>query len=91
MQKLKPKDKFKITKDGIEYEFEIAEEGGYIVSVPELPGCLSEGDTFEEAWEMIQDAMTGWLQVAVDHDDHVPQKFMGMISSDHRRGVEEIL
>ena len=47
MQKLKPKDKFKITKDDIEYEFEVAEEGGYVVSVPELPGCLSEGDTFE--------------------------------------------
>ena len=60
MQKLKPKDRLKITKDGIEYEFEVAKEGRYVVSVPELPGCVSEGDTFEEAWEMIQDAMEGW-------------------------------
>ena len=55
MQTLKPKDKLKIVKDSIEYEFEVAEEGGYLVSVPELPGCLSKGDTFEKSWEMIKE------------------------------------
>ena len=63
MLKLKPSDTFKIVKDGVEIEFEVAEEGGYVVSVPELPGCLTEGDTFEEAVAMIEDAMQGWLQV----------------------------
>ena len=29
--------------------FEPAEEGGYVVTVPALPGCATEGDTFEEA------------------------------------------
>ncbi len=77
MQKLKPKDKLKIVKDSIEYEFEVAEEGGYLVSVPELPGCLSEGDTFEKAWEMIQDALEGWLHVAKEHGDPIPEKFKG--------------
>lgn len=48
MQKLMPKDKLKITEDGIEYEFEVAAEGGYFVSVPELLGSVSEGRTFEE-------------------------------------------
>ena len=81
MQRLKPKDKLKITRDDIEYEFEVAEEGGYVVSVPELPGCVSEGDTFEEAWEMIQDAMTGLLYVATEHGDHIPQKIRGLIDS----------
>ena len=74
MQKLKPNDKLKISRDDIEYEFEVAEEGGYVVSVAELPGCVSEGDTFEEAWEMIQDAMTGWLYVATKHGDPIPRK-----------------
>ena len=55
MQKLKPKDRFKIVKGDIEYEFEVAEEGGYTVSVPGLPGCLSEGDTFEQTLAMIQE------------------------------------
>ncbi|MCH8206248.1 MAG: type II toxin-antitoxin system HicB family antitoxin [Chloroflexi bacterium] len=71
-----PKDKLKITKDGIEYEFEVAEEGGYFVAVPELPGCVSEGETFEEAWEMIQDAMNGWLHVAREHGDPIPSRFL---------------
>ena len=82
MQKLKPKDKLKIIKDDIEYQFEVAEEGGYTVSVPELPGCVSEGDTFEEAWEMIQDALDGWLHVAAKHGDTIPLKFRGLIESD---------
>ncbi len=80
MQKLKPKDKLKIIKEDIEYEFEVAEEGGYLVSVPELPGCLSEGDTFEKAWEMIQDAMEGWLHVAKEHGDPIPEKFKDLIA-----------
>ena len=81
MQKLKPLDRFKVIKDDIEYEFEVAEEGGYTVSVPDLPGCLSEGSTFEEAWEMIQDAIAGWLQVAVEFGDPIPGRFRGLIGS----------
>ena len=64
MLKLEPADTFTIVKDGIEIEFEVAEEGGYVVSVPELPGCVTEGDTFEEAIAMIEDAMrdgSRWL------------------------------
>jgi predicted RNase H-like HicB family nuclease len=80
MQKLQPRDKLEIIKEGIEYEFEVAEEGGYLVSVPELPGCLSEGDTFENAWEMIQDAMEGWLHVAQEHGDPIPETFKGLIA-----------
>jgi antitoxin HicB len=79
MQKLKSRDKLKIVKDNVEYEFEIAEEGGYVVSVPELPGCVSEGDTFEEAWEMIQDAMDGWLHVAAKHGDPIPPQFQTLL------------
>ena len=40
------------------------EPPGFSVIVPELPGCFSQGDTFEEALEMIQDALEGWLAVA---------------------------
>ena len=54
MPSLKPKDRLKIIKDDIEYEFEVAAEGGYMVTIPEIPGCVSEGATFEEALEMIR-------------------------------------
>lgn len=41
--------------------FEPAEEGGYTVFVPMLPGCVTEGDTFEEATENVKDAIKGYL------------------------------
>ena len=81
MHRLAPKDKLKIIRNDIEYEFEVAGEGGFIVSVPELPGCVSEGDTFEQAWEMIQDAMEGWLHVASKHGDPIPEKFRVLTGS----------
>ncbi|MEB3215446.1 MAG: type II toxin-antitoxin system HicB family antitoxin [Nostocales cyanobacterium 94392] len=41
-----------------------AEEGGYWAEVPALPGCITEGDTWEELMNNIEDAITGWLEVA---------------------------
>jgi len=44
-----------------------AEERGYTAVVPALPGCISEGDTEEEALENIEDAIQGWFIVARKH------------------------
>lgn len=52
--------------------FQPAEEGGYVVSVPALPGCLSEGDTFEKAKENIADAINGYLYVLAEDGDEIP-------------------
>lgn len=41
-----------------------AEEGGYWAEVPALPGCITEGDTMEEAIANLEDAISGWLDVA---------------------------
>jgi len=38
------------------------EEGGYVVECPALPGCVSEGDTIEEALENIKEAIKGCLE-----------------------------
>ncbi len=38
------------------------EAGGYTVTVPSLPGCISEGDTYEEAIANIQDAIRGYIK-----------------------------
>ena len=46
---MKAQERIIVIKNGIELDFEAAEEGGYTVTVPDLPGCVSEGDTFEEA------------------------------------------
>lgn len=39
-----------------------AEEGGYTVTVPALPGCISEGDTYEEALENIKEAIHAFIE-----------------------------
>jgi predicted RNase H-like HicB family nuclease len=43
-----------------------AEEGGYIVSCPALPGCHSQGDTAEDALENIKEAITGCMDSLAD-------------------------
>jgi antitoxin HicB len=42
----------------IPYKFTLypAEEGGYVIEIPDLPGCLSQGETTEEAIANIEDA-----------------------------------
>jgi len=65
--------RFKLNKDGVDYEFETAEEGGYVVRVPLYPSCISEGDTFEEALLNIEDALLGCLLTARDHKLPIPR------------------
>jgi antitoxin HicB len=43
--------------------FEKNEDGGYTVTVPSLPGCISEGDNFDEALKNIKEAITLYLEV----------------------------
>lgn len=46
----------------IKIVLEPAEEGGYTVYVPSLPGCISEGDTFDEATNNIKEAIELYLE-----------------------------
>jgi len=46
---------------------EESDEGGYTVYVPSLPGCISEGDTEEEAIENIKEAIELYLE-SIDDD-----------------------
>ncbi len=50
-------------------------EGGYTVTVPALPGCISEGDTLEEALENIKDAIEGYLKALAKHNRKIPLEF----------------
>jgi predicted RNase H-like HicB family nuclease len=45
---------------------EPSEEGGYTVIVPSLPGCISEGDTREEALKNIREAIELYLEPVED-------------------------
>lgn len=48
---------------------EPSEEGGFTVFVPSLPGCISEGDTREEALANIREAIELYLEPT--EDDHI--------------------
>lgn len=50
---------------------EPSDDGGYTVLVPALPGCISEGDTVDEALENIREAVELYLE-PVD-DDWIPE------------------
>lgn len=48
------------------------EEGGYVVEVPSLPGCYSQGDTIDEALENIKDAIQGYIELLEEDGLPVP-------------------
>ena len=52
--------------------FEPAVEGGFMVTVPALPGLVTEGDTIEEARAMVKDAIRGYLESLVKHGEEIP-------------------
>jgi len=66
---------FQVIRGGVVFELQIEPEGGYTISVPSLPGCISYGKTFEEAIDMIKDAMAGWLEVAKEEGVPIPEQF----------------
>lgn len=49
------------------------ESGGYTVTVPSLPGCLSEGDTVDEALANIRDAIDLFIEDIVADGEEVPE------------------
>lgn len=52
--------------------FEPAEEGGYVVTCPALPGLVTEGDTMEEARKMAEDALRGYLESLLEDGLTIP-------------------
>ena len=50
------------------------EDGGYWVECPELPGCSSQGDSVEEALDMIRDAIKGHLEIQKELKKEASQK-----------------
>ncbi len=50
----------------IKVVLETSEEGGYTVYVPSLPGCISEGETVEEALKNIREAIELYLEPVED-------------------------
>jgi antitoxin HicB len=67
------------------YPFEIShlsdeEGGGYLISFPDLPGCISDGDSIEEAINNGIDAMNSWLETAQEFNDPISEPFSSKAS-----------
>ena len=45
-----------------------AEEGGFWAEVPSIPGCATQGETFEELLTNLYEAVEGCLSVSIDQD-----------------------
>jgi antitoxin HicB len=61
-----------------EYLFNISilsaeEGGGYLIEFPDLPGCISDGETVDEAIANGKDALFCWIETAKQHGDEIPQ------------------
>jgi antitoxin HicB len=47
-------------------------EGGYTVIIPSLPGCITYGDTIEEAIEMAKEAIELYIESLKEHGEDIP-------------------
>ena len=52
--------------------FQLAKEGGYDVSFPDFPGCVTFGKTFEEAREKAREVLELWLEEISDKGQTIP-------------------
>jgi len=66
----------RIKKEILNYTviFEPTEEGGFVVHVPALSGCHTQGETFDEAYKMAQDAIWGYIQTLQDLKEEIPRE-----------------
>lgn len=49
------------------------EGGGYLIEFPDLPGCIADGETMEEALLEAEDALKAWLATAQEFGDEIPE------------------
>ena len=49
-----------------------AEEGGYWVEAPALPGCYSQGETLDDALDNVKEAIALYLEALMDDDMRIP-------------------
>jgi predicted RNase H-like HicB family nuclease len=63
--------------------YEQAAEGGYVASVPALPGCHTQGETLEEAERNVKEAIALYLESLAGHGEAIPEEgssFQGRVS-----------
>jgi antitoxin HicB len=51
----------------------LADGGGYVALVPDLPGCMSDGETPAEALNNVEDAILVWIEAAGEMGRSIPR------------------
>ena len=64
------------------------EGGGYLIEFPDLPGCMSDGDTIEEAIANGEDAINCWVNAAKDSCRDIPSP--GQLESQSGKWVQRV-
>jgi antitoxin HicB len=62
--------------------------GGYLIEFPDLPGCMSDGETIEEAIENGQDAIKAWIEAAKEMSRPIPHP--GELESQSGKWVQRV-
>lgn len=52
--------------------------GGYLITYPDLPGCMSDGESLEEALRMGEDARISWIETAIELGKDIPEPYSYM-------------
>ena len=60
------------------FQFEEVEEGGYLASVPHLPGCFSEGPDLDEALANIQEALRLFVEGCRAEGIPLPERYRSL-------------
>jgi antitoxin HicB len=57
------------------YRVEIipSKEGGFVATIPDLPGCITQVDNKQVLLEMIEDAKVAWIEDALEDNDEIPE------------------
>lgn len=55
-----------------------ADGGGFLIEVPDLPGCIADGETIEEALTEIESAIESWIKTAKSFGDPIPNPSTAM-------------
>lgn len=56
------------------------EDGGFVVTCPALPGLVTEGETFEEAMRMGEEAITGYLESLAKDNLPLPEERQAIVT-----------
>jgi len=63
-------------KEELKYEIIIywsEEDSCFLAEVPELPGCMSDGDSYQSALKNVEQVITEWIEVAKESGREIPK------------------